>query len=309
MKHITLLILISISFLTGCCHKHTHPIKSGYLDVDQGKIYYETYGKGEPIIVLHGGGGGLSHDYLMPQMLELATRYQVTFYDQRGGGKSTNTIYDKKYISDEQFIEDLDALRKSLGHEKVTLLGHSYGGRLSMEYAIKYPEHVKSMILADTSAATLQGNKDFFDEFNKRTEHLNHTFATLRESPKFAAMDLDIMHEFFRTTFSEYFYDKTKANQLTLRLTKDSVQGFWKTQNIMMADYATKKFDLRPSLAKLTIPTLIIHGDHDIIPLSTPQEIHAVMPTSKLVIIKDCDHFPFVEKPKEFFDAIDEFLH
>ena len=308
MKHITLLILISISFLTGCSHQATHPTKSGYLDFDQGKIYYETYGKGEPIIVLHGGPGS-SHNYLLPQMLKLAEHNQVTFYDQRGCGKSTDTPYDKKYISHAQFVDDLDALRKALGYEKITLLGHSYGGLLSMKYAIKYPDHVKSMILVDPSPSTLAGNMAFMKEFSKRIVSVKRAVDPTKELSDKEKYDVALMAKQMKALSSMYFYNPEKAKELTMYCTQDFLKGYWKTFDILWPLYTTEQFDLRPALAKLTIPTLIIHGDHDIIPLSTVNETHSAIPKSELVVIKDSDHYTYIEKPKEFFDAIDEFLH
>ena len=296
MKHILLLILIPL--LTACSHN-----KSGYLNFDQGKIYYETYGKGEPIIVLH-GGTGMSHDLLMPHMLALTKDHKVTFYDQRGSGKSTNTIYDEKHISDEQLVKDLDALRKSLGYEKVILLGDSYAGRIVMEYAIAHPEHVKSMILSNTSAATLRGNKAFVDGYYKASKDQDKEFEALAQDPDTNRM----WRNYFKLIFSVYFYDKTKLEQLKLPSTDEAINGYHKTYAIIFKDYYTKPFDLRPELAKLTIPTLVIHGDHDLIPLFVAKEIHAAMPVSELVIIKDSGHFTFIEKPNEFFGVINEFL-
>ncbi len=300
-------VLALLFILTGCCHKSVHPNKSGYLSFDQGKIYYETYGKGEPIIVLH-GGPGQGHNHLLPQMLELAKHNQVTFYDQRGCGKSTDTPYDKKYISHAQFIEDLDALRKSLGYEKVTLLRHSYGGLLSMKYAIKYPEHVKSMILVSTSPATLKGNQIFMQNYAKNVVKVKGAIDPTKELSDKEKYDVALMTKQMTALSSIYFYNPEKAKEETVYFTQDSLKGFWKTLDIFLPEYTTKQFDLRPELAKLTIPTLIIHGDHDIIPLSTAKEIHVAMSTSKLDIIKDCNHNPFIEKPKEFFGAIDEFM-
>ena len=305
MKHFIILILLPL--LAACSHRSTQPNKSGYLDFDQGKIYYETYGNGEPIIVLH-GGPGQGHDYFLPQMLELAKHYQVTFYDQRGCGKSTNTPYDKKYISHEQFIDDLDALRKVLGYKKVTLFGHSYGGLLSMKYAIKYPGHVKSMILVDSSPSTLSGNLLFMKEYGARIATVKGVVDPTKPLADAEKYNVALMTKQMMALSPIYFYDPEKAKEQTMYFTKESLKGLWKTFDILLPLYTTQQFDLRPDLAKLTMPTLIIHGDHDIIPLSTAKEIYEAMPRSELVIIKDCNHNPFIEKPNEFFAAIDKFL-
>ncbi len=61
--------------------------KSGHISVESGKLFYQRFGKGDPIIVVH-GGPGLDQGYLLPQMLELAKDHEVIFYDQRGSGRS-----------------------------------------------------------------------------------------------------------------------------------------------------------------------------------------------------------------------------
>lgn len=70
----------------------------------------------------------------------------------------------------------------------------------------------------------------------------------------------------------------------------------------------SKGFNLHPSLKKLCIPTLIIHGDNDPIPFCTAESIHASIPQSKFVLMEECGHFPYVEKPDSFFDHVLKFL-
>lgn len=92
-------------------------IKEGFVAVDgDAQLFYRTAGTGSPIVVLH-GGPGMSQDYLLPYMYQLAANNQVIFYDQRGGGRSTGEV-NASWMTTDQFIEDLEKLRQAFGFKK-----------------------------------------------------------------------------------------------------------------------------------------------------------------------------------------------
>ena len=99
---------------------------SGYVQVPHGKIYYETFKNGNtnhtPIIVLHGGAGKLDHTYLFPQMISLSNHNMVTFYDQRGTGKSLGFNLTSADINIDNYISDLESLRSKLGYKQFVLM-------------------------------------------------------------------------------------------------------------------------------------------------------------------------------------------
>jgi hypothetical protein len=102
-------LFLMLACLPGCLNSSKEQIlmfsqnhDQGYVEVKDGKLFYQTFGFGEPIIVLH-GGPGMDQGYLLPQMLELAKEHKVTFYDQRGSGKSLDTKIDEKTITINQF--------------------------------------------------------------------------------------------------------------------------------------------------------------------------------------------------------------
>ena len=81
-----------------------------------------------------------------------------------------------------------------------------------------------------------------------------------------------------------------------------------RTQDIFSRTLFTTSFDLTGELKKISCPTLIIHGDKDVIPLSTVEPIHAAISGSELRVIEECGHFPYVEKPDQLFSSLDAFL-
>jgi len=283
--------------------------KQDYIEISGGRIYYQTFGVSSniPIILLH-GGPGLDQSYLLPQMLELASKNELITYDQRGSGKSQVTELDKETINMNQFVQDLEDLRKHLGCQKFILMGHSWGGILAIHYAITYPEHLHSLVILNSAPATSQGFKAFAEEYSKRTTPLKEKLDAIQNSSEFQKRDPGAIEKFFRTIFSVYVYNPDDVNKLTLKFTRESAMSGLKVSDIFMRSFFAQGYDLRPELHKLNIPTLIVHGDNDIIPVWTAMEIRDAIPGAKLEILEDTGHFPYIERPNEFFVIIKDFL-
>src|ERR1051326_1741859 len=114
-------------------------------------IFYDTHGHGRPLLLIH-GGTGLDHTYLRPWMDPLGDQAQLIFYDLLGNGRSDRpTSFER--ITMESWADDADGLRAHLGHEKIILLGHSFGGFIAQVYALRHPEWLAGLILCDTAPA------------------------------------------------------------------------------------------------------------------------------------------------------------
>lgn len=276
------------------------PVDTGFVSVDRGQLYYEKYGSGPAIIVLH-GGPGLDQEYLKPQLLELAKNHTVVFYDQRGSGKSLDTVMDRSYINLDQFVEDVEAVRVAMHFDKVEILGHSWGGLLAMSYAIKYPQSISKLILVDSMPADLNGILAAANEVTKRTAPFQEELAPLANYDELAKLNSDEVTELYRKLYSVYFKDPADVAQLNLKRTMDSVLGGFRVEKLIQNDLF---INLIPALQKLKAPTTVVIGDADVVPLWTSEAIAKAIPNAKLFIVHDSGHFPFVEKPDVFFHDI-----
>lgn len=121
------------------------------LHLKDADIYYEVYGKGEPLFLLHGNGGSI--DAFTKEIPELSKHFKVIAMDTRAQGKSTDTSTEPlTYI---KFADDVKALADKLGLKKINILGWSDGGNTGLEFAIKYPDRVNKVI---TSGANVFPN-------------------------------------------------------------------------------------------------------------------------------------------------------
>ncbi len=277
------------------------------VEINGVKHYIKKIGSGKPLLVLH-GGPGLFHDYLTPHFQKLAKDYQIIFYDQRGCGR-TEFPKDTTSINIEAYVEDLDAIIAHLKLDKVTLLGHSWGSLLAMNYTKKYPQNLDRLILV----APAPGNANYFDEtFSnmqaKRSEEDTKILVQTMMSAEFENRDEKafkkailigdkvnlVNQESVTELYEPMNFDKTSANNLML------------VNSLLERTYFN--LNIVDGLNKITCPTLIVTGDLDNVPFESTQLIHDNIKGSKLETIKKSSHYPFFETPKEFNKIIKNFL-
>ncbi len=271
-----------------------------------GEIYVDSIGKGEPIIVLH-GGPGFHQAYLRPGLDRLAENNQVIYYDQRGCGKSLWEI-NEKTVSLSTYLEDLENVRKTYAKKKIILVGHSWGGLLAMHYALKHPENVSKLILLNPAPSSSKGFSLFMQEFAKRTAPDKERIKALKESEAYTKGDPKTVAEYNRLVYRHYVYDPKSLDLLHVELTPQEHINCWKVHNLFREHLLLHPFDLAKKLNHLTVPTLIVHGDADIIPFPTIEETQRAIPGASLVVIENCGHFPYIETPEAFFETVESYL-
>jgi proline iminopeptidase len=280
----------------------------GYIPVEGAEIYYRQVGQGRPVIVLH-GGFDLDHAYFLPDMDRLADSSRLIYYDQRGRGKTVGNV---ENISIKSEMHDLDAVREYFELESVALLGHSWGGVLAMEYAVRHPGHVSHIILVGTGPASQEDIELYLQEWSRRSSPHEEEIRALRSSESYKAGDPIALADWYRIYFSTTIKDPEALGRLNLSLegfTNEMVlRGRAIEERLWGETWGAKGYSLIPKLKELTNPALVIHGDYDFIPLETAKRIARAMPAARLVILKECGHFPYLERPAEFCGAIDDFL-
>ena len=122
------------------------------ISVGKASLYSREIGRGQPIIVLH-GGPDFDHSYLLPDLDRLADAFRLIYYDQRGRGRSADQVLPEE-VTLTSDIDDLDKVRQHFHLESSALLGHSWGAVLALEYALRHPERVSHMILMNPAPAS-----------------------------------------------------------------------------------------------------------------------------------------------------------
>jgi proline iminopeptidase len=269
---------------------------------DGAVLHYDVVGKGEKIVMLS-GGPGFSPEYLRPVAEKLSDQYALVLLHQRGTGKSAVDKYDAETLALKNLVGDLEALRKELKLEKLPLIGHSFGGILSMMYAREYPERVAMLALIDSGGPTLRSVLKFNANLESRfSEEDRAKIKEWSDAERVKADRRRAVLELTRAKTSAYFADRAKAQPFMAALNEDSFN------DQMFRAVVPQMFtlDLRAGLEKVTAPVLILHGRQD--PLETAEELRETFPKAKVVILEGAGHFPWAEQPEAFHAALSGFF-
>lgn len=284
----------------------------GSIPVEHAALYYRDIGQGPPIILLH-GGPDFDHNYLLPDMDRLADTFRLIYYDQRGRGKSGGNVQPDE-VTLQSEMDDLERVREYFHLESTAVLGHSWGGLLAMEYAIRHPDRVSHLILMNTAPACHDDYRLFRKERHKSAPGDIAQLEALASSATYAEGDLATDAAYYRIHFRETLRQPEQRENLTERLRANvTPAGILKARAIEERLYhetwVLSDYDLLPKLKQLRIPTLVICGAHDLIPVECSIHIAEALPGARLVALRDCGHFSYLERPDLVRNALAEFFH
>jgi proline iminopeptidase len=249
-------------------------------------------------VVLHGGPGA-HHDYLLPAFDALATGRELIYYDQRGGGQSQ--VPRDVPVGWREQVGDLEALRETWQLEQLSIAGYSWGGLLALLYAIEHPKRVRRLALISPAPAWRAAREEFERRFSERNlaPELQRQRTALRESGLRETDPQAYAQRLFELSVAPYFHDPERARDLTpFRVTGRTQQEVWTS----LGDY-----DLRPSMAVLQIPALVLHGESDPIPIEASRELAGHL-KAEFHPLQKCGHVPYVEAFEDFVTRVDSFL-
>ena len=261
-------------------------------------LFERRVGSGPPTVVLHGGPGA-HHDYLLPGFDRLATDRTLTYYDQRGGGRSP--VPREIPVGWREQVADLEALRALWNLERLTLAGYSWGALLALLYALEYPGRVERLALVSPAPVWRAARAEFERRLAERTAapEIQTARRAVQEGGLRERNQEEYRQRMFEFSVAGYFHDWRMANRLTpFRITGRTQQEVWDSLD---------DFDLRPRLGELTLPALVLIGDDDPIPGETA-EVLARGLRARLERIPECGHVPYVEAPETFTRILDGFL-
>jgi proline iminopeptidase len=237
-------------------------------------------------------------------MLHLGEKFDLLFYDQRGGGKSKSDA--RIPVTWETHVEDLAKIIEEFKLNPLSIVGYSWGAMLALLYLVEQQKRAEyrkpdRMALINPAPLTREYREEFEAEFNRRQQSpeiqkMRDELAAsgLREKDPSA-----YRQRAFELGVAGYFSNPEKARDLTpFRVVGRVQQSVWES----LGD-----FDLIRDLEGIRIPSIVIHGRDDPIPTASSVQAAQALET-KLVLLDDCGHVPYVERPTELFAALDSFL-
>lgn len=280
---------------------------------DSARLYYRIIGHAADTIIAIHGGPGMDHESIFGDFKVLAEHHTVIFYDQRGGGKSTLPADTMTLVAKRQ-VQDLDELRKHFGLARVTLMAHSYGPLLAASYAIAHPDNVKRMVFFGPVPPR---RGDFWQRYAK---NLNARLdSTQRAQMMKASRMMTSPTGDTRQGCRDYWAIATRPRlaepDRTLPLLKSDLcatdpagirYGNTTSNRVIMNSYGD--WDLRAQLRTLQIPTLVVHGEEETIPMDLVEEWVTSLPQARLFKVPRAAHFTYAERPELVWPEVEAFL-
>ncbi len=277
-----------------------------YVAVPGARLYCRSIGAGPPLLVLH-GGPDFNHHYLLPELDRLSGAFRLHYYDQRGRGKSAAGVVPTD-VSIETEVEDLDNMRRYLGREAISLLGHSWGCLLAMEYATRHPDRVDRLILLNTAPGSHVDAARFRKHRQATDAATLHTMQSIAATTDYAAGDLATDAAYYRAHFDATL-PPADCESVVARLRAhftpaDIVKARAIEARLYAQTWDLHAYDLLPKLRRVAAPTLVLHGDRDFIPTECAANIAQALPHATMIVLQRCGHFAYLERPAAVVRAI-----
>jgi proline iminopeptidase len=291
--------------------------REGYVTTpDSMRLFYRVVGRGpDTLIALH-GGPGVDLESIAGDFAPLAERHTVVFYDQRGAGRSTLPA-DTTRLGARQQVEDLESVRRHFGLERVALVAHSYGPLLAASYALAHPARVSRMVFFGPVPPR---RGDFFQRFGAAVAARMDSATTARLAAvgaRLVAPDTDpaAVRQLCRDFWSIALLPRLAEPERTLPLLRSDLCasdpagirfGLAVTNAAVFGSYGD--WDLRPALARLDVPALVVHGEEEAIPMDLVEEWVRALPRAELLRVPRAAHFAYAERPELVWPAVERFL-
>ena len=286
----------------------------GYVTTsDSARLFYRVIGRGADTLIAIHGGPGVDLESIANDFAPLGERHVVIFYDQRGAGRS-ELPKDTTRLAVRRQIADLDEVRRHFKLQRVTLVAHSYGPLLAASYALEHPQAVTRMVLFGP-VPPRRGN--FWQRFGTNMNKLLDSTARARLGD--ANRRLGDPNADTRKACADYWAVAMRPRlaepDRTLPLVRSDLcasdpagirYGLTITNRVVMASYGD--WDLRERLRTLAVPTLVVHGEQEAIPMDLIEEWVTSLPHARLFRVPRAAHFTYAERPEIVWPEVERFL-
>ncbi len=257
----------------------------------------------KPIMIVLHGGPGFDHTYLRPWLDPVSDVAQLVYVDERGCGRSARHTHE--YYQLGIMADDVVALCKTLGIDHPIVLGQSYGGFVALSIATRHADFASGIVLFDTSPAWTGGyDLDALEqlvggEYGKALREIAYHESTgVATEAELKRFEKEIMPLYWHQSVDPAVISDMFENPL---------------MNMDIATYMmgtlSKEYDLRPHLAEIKIPTLVLQGRYDwVTPMSGAQEMAQGIPNARLHIFEHSSHMVFMEEPGELVSVLKEWI-
>ena len=265
------------------------------------RLWTATSGAGSPIVFCHGGAG--MWDYLAPLARMLDDAFTVHRWDQRGGGRSTES----PPYTISRFVDDLEELREKWGYQRWIVGGHSWGAALALEYALRHSDHAQALIYVSGTGIGTAWRQHYHDERARRLKLAGvlNRWSHLRLKDRTAVEERELCALTWMTDYADPSEGRWHAEAML-------ADGFLPNYEVNLGLSAEMNARDEDSMIErcqsLNVPVFVIHGAEDPRPPSAIASLFGALPSCECVVIDGAGHLPWVERPGEFARVAREFV-
>jgi proline-specific peptidase len=281
----------------------------GYVDVDDGRVWYARDGAGEatPLLVLHGGPGAASY-YVEPFAEAMAARRPTVWYDQLGCGRSDKPDDPALWTLD-RAVAEVTKVREALGLDRCHLLGQSWGGWLSIEYMCRGADGIVGLVLASTSASIRQFVADARRLIDALPEPARTTLVELGargayDDPAYG----DAVMVFYRRHLCRLDPWPEAIARSAQELDGNQVYSTMNGPTEFDVIGSLRDWDRTDDLHRITRPTLVTCGRHDEITPACSETLREGIPDARMVVFEKSAHCAHLEEPELYVETVERFL-
>jgi len=264
-----------------------------------------------PVVICH-GGPGLTHDYLAP-VAELARSGRpFVLYDQFGSGRSGHRCdAPADFWTVELFVRELELLIEHLGlHRGYHLVGHSWGGMLALEHAVRRPDGLRSVVVADAFASSAT----YLAEVGRLVGGLPPEVRDAIERHERAGTTGSAEHQEAIREFYARHVCRTWPLPDGLRRTLAALGDDPTVYRTMCGSSelslsgSLRDWEITDRLGSVDVPVLLVSGRYDEVTPAAVEELHRGLPDASWVLFEESSHMPHIEEPERFLDVVEQFL-
>jgi proline iminopeptidase len=238
---------------------------------------------------------------MLPVAYEVARHDHAILLEQRGTGRSLPPRVDKSTINLSLALEDIEAVRRHVGAERWTVIGHSAGGILAMKYAAAYPSRIDKLILLDSVPVAFEYLAAFQDNIlDRMSPDQRERLASLEKMDSAASRE-----EIAKLQISGLFFDRKIGAQHAEEFSRE-----WHADvgHLLGPEITAPGYDLRPSLKDFDRPVFLLYGRQDPMDPWMASQTSAVFGHATLHFIDRAGHFPWFDQPEDFNMILDNYL-
>jgi pimeloyl-ACP methyl ester carboxylesterase len=268
------------------------------------ELSYSIAGAGPPLVVTS-PGWGIGSDYLKHGLKPVLEHFTIVFVTTRGSGRSTRPA-DILRMGSADMADDIEELRRHLGLPTIDLFGHSNGGAIAISYAQRHGAHLRKLVLTSSQLLGFDASKTvqaFLDQAVTDPRYRDAVSWVAQSGPE----DDDGFRRHFINRLPLYFHDPDAHAETFAHHMGESFSA-WASRTQAAADRLASASQI-DKLASIRAETLIVVGRHCwVCPVAISERLHAGIGGSRLIVLEQAGHFPWIEEPEHFFPEIMKFL-